>query len=235
MLSLLMTVSCFCFAQNQSVEHILSKSQMFLQDKIEMHCSMNYNLYPTLKSKDVIENYDGLVLKNEDNYFIKINNTIFLNKLHTNKFIKLNTDQKLIQYTVDKNTKSNNQSLFDQIKVLTDLYKNHDLTSEGNFWVCTLSPNTISQLPYSKVQLFVNKDTNLLSKQVLYFSSQMPYKEKDGTNHLGNPRLEILISDYKFALTQKEKELTLLSHYIIDNESDIRPSAAYKTFKIIQD
>ncbi|WP_298892455.1 hypothetical protein [uncultured Psychroserpens sp.] len=227
--------STFCFGQSPTVKSVLTQSQTLLKDKSEMKCTMNYDLYSTSFSNEVKEHYSGNIVKNEDRYYIKINNTIFLNQLNTNTFLKLNTEQKLIQFLKGKNVATTNGSLFDQVSVLINLYKNQSLKSKGDYWICTLKANTVSQLPYSKVELFVNKETKLLTKQVLYFSSQMPYKKKDGTNHLGNPRLEISISDYQFSLTDKDKGLTFLSNYVNTSSSEIRPSTAYKNFKIIQD
>lgn len=235
-LFLVLGFSSKIIGQNKSVADVLNKAQQIITDKKVMRCNLHYTLYPTYTSKAVKENYGGKIIRNDDKYYLKINNTIFLNQLGKNDFLKLNVDEKLIQYITNVNSSSvNNTSLFDQLKLLLTNYKNQKITSTNSYWKCSFIADKISQMPYSKVEIYIDKSSNLVTKQIMYFSAQMPFTKKDGTTEISNPRLELTISDYDFSLTEDDKKITDLSHYINSKASVYTATDAYKNFKIIQD
>lgn len=222
----------YSFGQNKTVQEIFKESQKAMKSFSSMRCDMNYNWYNSYTSEKPSIIYKGNIVKQNDVLYSKINETFFLTDTNNQIGLKCNTLQKAL--VVTKGNIPNNQSPSELLETYIKQFKITDVKDFGKFWMCTLTTDVITQLPYGKVEVYIDKETYLVSKQVLYFLSQVPYTSKKGEQKVGSPKLEITMFDYQSKLTPQEKALTELSTYIKKKDNTILPATAYKEFKIIQ-
>ncbi len=220
------------FSQELTAELVLKKAQESTSNTSMLSCNLLYSYYPTYSTTEVLEQYDGQLIKNNSNYFIRINETIFLTDVVKSMALKLNTSEKAMLVSKLK-TASNLESPIN-ITTIIKQFKSATLIDNGTTWTCTLTAPQISQLPYSKVEILIDKEDYKIKKQSLFFSTKAPYTDKNKKEVFDNPRLEITISDYKITLDAKEKSKTDIETYISIGKQKIKPSTQYNDFNIIE-
>jgi hypothetical protein len=223
----------YSFAQEKTVDEILTESQNTMQNFQNMSFDMNYNWYETYTTEKPSISYLGSLIKFEKTTYSKINKTFFITDSKLNMAIKCNETEKA--FIVTSNTEaSENQSPLELLNMFIKQFKVKEVKDHGDQWICTLTTDVITQLPYGKVEIYINKETALVEKQVLYFLSRVPYTDEKGEKKVGNPRMEITLSNYKTKLSEDEKIITKIASYINKNGKEIVPTTAYKEFKISQ-
>nr|WP_321234632.1 hypothetical protein [uncultured Psychroserpens sp.] len=232
--TLLALFSISAFSQSKTVTELLNEVQTKMSTNNEYSCLLNYKLYPTYDYKTTTESYKGSVIKNNENYFLKINETVFLTDANTQTSLKLNIAQKAISVAKNKSNMTQDQSPLGMLDAMVKLFKNQDVKDNGTYWLCTLTSDVVTQLPYGKVEIFINKKDFRVTKQVLYFLARFPYKNAEGEKATGSPKLEITISDYRTSISKEQKGLTMLSNYIEIKNDNLNTIGSYKDFKIIK-
>ncbi|WP_046745010.1 hypothetical protein [Kordia zhangzhouensis] len=220
-------------AQEKTALEILKETQNIMKSSSDMSCDMSYNWYDTYADTNPSLSYKGRTIKHDKVVYTKINQTFFLIDQKTQLAIKCNETQKALLVT--KVNDDYNQSPWELLESYIQQFKVKKVSDQGNHWVCTLTTDVITQLPYGKIEIYIDKQSSMMTKQVLYFLSQVPYTSADGEKKIGNPKLEVALSDFKTVLSQEEKRMTQLTSYIHKKGEKITPTIAYKAFRIIQD
>ncbi|WP_422103846.1 hypothetical protein [Winogradskyella sp.] len=220
----------FGFSQT-SVMEVLEMSLKTSEQFSTFSCNLDYKYFPTYVSEEHTANYKGVLIKDELDSFLKIKETIFLTNHNSKTVLKVNKLQKAMSISNNLDMPSN----MDYLSNLRDIISQFDakeLTETTTTWKCILVAPEISQLPYSKVELYINKSDNMITKQVLYISAQFPYNDEDG-RQMANPRLEISVTDHKTLIEPEQKKLLDLDNYIHKKNGKIVPVKAYKNYQIL--
>lgn len=225
-------ISCSLFgiAQEKAVDEILKKTQEVMKNNNQLTCDLDYDWYDTYTIKKPSLSYEGVIIKQNNIVYSKINHTFFLTDKKAQLALKCNEDQKALVVT---KTTTNTQQPWELLETFIKQFKVKNVTDKGDHWVCSLTTDVITQLPYGKVEIHIDKKSSLITKQVLYFLSQVPYTNSKGEKISGNPKLEISMSNYKTVLNEEEKITAKLATYIKGSGKNIAPVAAYKKFEII--
>ncbi len=218
--------------QTMKVQEVLAATQKKMQEEKSYSCHLDYSLYASYTSQKYKEHYEGTMIKFEEALYTKINVTTFLNTSRTS--LKINENQQAMEYSKVKGALQSDQSPLNMLTTFIKLFKTKTIEDKGSQWLCTLSTDVITQLPFGKVEIYINKENNVVTNQVLYFLTQMPYLNERGERVMASPRLEIKLSNFKLKLSKEEEAFTKLSKYIKNKAEAIIPVGAYKDFKIIK-
>lgn len=232
----ILCILCFqmySFGQDKTVNEILIESQNTMKNFQSMSCNMSYKWYETYTTETPSISYLGNLIKFEETVYSKINKTFFITDSKLNMAIKCNEAEKA--FIVTNNAKiAENQSPLELLNMFIKQFKVKEMKDNGSQWICTLTTDVITQLPYGKVEIYINKETALVEKQVLYFLSRVPYKNEKGERKIGSPRMEIKLSNYKKNLSKQEKNIIKIASYVKKTGKTLVPTTAYKEFKISQ-
>ncbi|MCO6175371.1 hypothetical protein NHF50_09980 [Flavobacterium sp. NRK F10] len=225
-LFLILSVQFFYAQEDSKIAEILSKSNEQYQKKESLAVSLSYKLYSTYSSNFVTESYEGITVNsNKDNY-IRIHNTEFIN---TSKLaLKINHDQKLVLLIPSSSVPQNSPlNVEDYIKY----FKTKKLQSIGNEWIIEFQTSTLTQLPYGKVKIYIEKGTYKIKKQVLYLLEKVPYKEK-GVEKTNTPRLEIVFSEKKLSEAEV-KSLFNIDNIVLKEGESYKLARKYIDYKLL--
>ncbi len=218
--------------QLEVMKDLIAKAQNAIDKQPFVRSDLEYNFYPTYTHKSASETFKGQFIKNGDTNYTKINETIFLTNIKTNTSLKLNKLEKIILLGENNIEQAlTNLNLFESFM---NLFKTHQVIDKGTYWQCVLATDVITKLPYGKVVIDIDKKDYNIRKQELFLLGQFPYKDTDGNTLMGNPRIEILLTNHSNLVSESEKTISQFSSYITYNKTTVQPVDSYKDFKIIQ-
>lgn len=220
--------SNFSFSQNQNkVKEILTKVEKTYYSDNDLSLNLDYKLYTSYSSKVVSESYKGHIINNNKSIYLKIHNTEFLQT--SSRSIKINHDQKMVAVFNKPDIESNVNPM--SLSILLKNYKTQDLIDKGDYWICSLQTGKYTQMIYGKIEIYVNKQSYQVEKQVFYILEKAPYKDSKGNEKFDFPRLEITFK--KAVLNESvKKEIFNLNNYIQINGDKILPSKKYSNYTI---
>jgi len=212
----------------KKIMDLFLKSQKVYENNTVFKLDLNYKLFTTYKSNAVSETYDGVLFKNGEEYYSKIASTEFI-KIGSIS-LKIDNASKLIELS-SENSKIQLNDLYD----LNSMVSNFDvfeLTSNADFWICSLTAPRITFVPYGKVVIHIHKTKHTISKQVLYLLTQNKYKNKDGKIVMDYPRLEINFSNFTTAPIDFKSRFDKET-YLVQRNKKYYPAGSYKNYKIV--
>ncbi|NQY07050.1 MAG: hypothetical protein HRT68_12900 [Flavobacteriaceae bacterium] len=215
------------FVSGQDAEQVVRKMQEYYQ-KESYSLQMEYKTYATYSAKDAYLKYDAFLLKSKNDAYYKIHNTEII--CIDTDVIKIAHDQKMVQYSqVDKTALDQITSPLDIEKILPYFVKKEvKETSEG--FHCTFYTSQITQLPYAKLELVIDKTRYALKKQVLYFNQVKKYKTTNGEIKTDYPRLEIVCFPID---TRIDKQKVELSSYLQKRNDKVVLSKKYAQYQLV--
>lgn len=220
-------------AQTSNMEVILEQSQHKLQSTKSLKWDMQYKVFPTYDSQKPSEVLQANTIKNSTSFYTEMGDVIFLINTDSKFYLELSElDKKIL---VEENSQTLKEHLpTEMIKTLVSLFKEKKVTDQGDYWLCSLTSDVITQIPYAKVEILINKADYTIAKQTLYFLTEFPYVDSNGNDVLGTPKMEISFFNYSQILSDQEKNKTNLATYIQKQGQTIKPTESYKGFKLIQ-
>jgi hypothetical protein len=224
-------VSMLVTGQKKTVNEILKDAQKAMENQSSLSCDMKYLWYDTYTSTTPSFSYKGVMIKQEQTVYSKINKTFFITDAASQIAVKCNEAQKALVISKANFTK---EQPWELLETFSKQFPKKEISDHGDYWICSLTTDVITQLPYGKVEVHIDKKSSLITKQVLYFLSQTSYKNAQGEKTMGNPKMEITLSNYKKVLTNQEKRTAQLDTYVKRVGSTVKPAGAYKKFEIIQ-
>lgn len=212
----------------KAITDLFTKSQKVYVNAENFKFSTAYKLFNTYKSTTVAEKYEGIVFKQKDDFYSKIGTTEFV-KLNED-YIKIDHASKLMQIGKVDREDAGSQS-YDLTALLSN-FTVFELTETADYFICKLTAPAITFVPYSKVIVYINKKSYMMSKQILYMLKKINYKDAKGQIQESFPRLEIAFSDFQ---TQNIEWGTKFSQksYIAKKNNKTVPSNNYKDYKIV--
>lgn len=229
---------CTCFVlgmsfaqQNDMVKakEIILKTKSFYETHQRYSATVSYVLYEEYTGDATIEAYEGVFAKRGKDVYSKIHQTETL--LVTEGMIKVNHLEKAMLYAKNQGAIDPSKQLL-QLDALFQNFENASVIENQNAIQITLTTPPVTGILYGKVILKVRKKDFALEKQTLFLLRQFPVKQKDGTEKLTNPRLEIGFSDIQLNI-EKYKNKFDLSNYIIKDKQSIKAAMPFVNYQFL--
>jgi len=211
----------------QDAKAIIAKAQQsYRVNKYSLR--MEYHSYPTYTTDKVYTSYDAILMKNSTDMYYKISTTEMI--LIGTDMLKIAHDQKLVQHNKVSQTVMDQINPMDFEKLLPYFVKK-EVKETDKVYKCTFHTSEINQLPYSKLEVFVNKNTFEVQKQVMYFNQVKKYKTASGEIKTNYPRLEIICHPLG---NDVDDEKFVLSNYIHKKGSTVTINKKYDNYKLVE-
>ncbi len=183
---------CVNLSFAQTAKDILASYSKEFAKPQYMKYSTKYMLYKGHNSKEVLESYVGVFKKNKQNeVYLKAQN----NELITNKVISITISNTEKAIFLEK-PRPYSAGEFD-IKQLLPYFKLEPLELKNGIFKLKLISTPASGLPYSKIEVFINKKYQLV-EQVFYFSTPYGLKDKSGKPDQVYPKLVVQNTNYSY-------------------------------------
>ncbi len=215
-------------AQEPSVKEVLDKVTHFYKNKNSYRIEMTFSMLRGLSGNKVTEIYDGTLEKNGD--YIR---TVFLeSEVHKFRNGQVTVDDK--KRTIIFSDLVTDHSSPAEVASLLNYFKKSQLTDGGEKkWICELVAvqNTFSQLPYGKVVLHIDKNNFSVLKQVLYFSTLVPFQDENsgGTvNDYGRLAIEM-----KHDFDGQVQKRSLKEFIIKETNQNLQLTGQYRSYQLI--
>lgn len=208
---------------------VLNKVQEVYSKTNQYRFDVDYTSYGSYEDNEVLEHYKGKIYKSSNTFYSKTQNTIILSD--ANKSLKIYEDEKAIE-VYDNSTQVTEVQNPTNINAFLKHYKQITIEEKDKLYICTLQTGYITQMPYGKIVLYINKENYTIIKQDLFLLARLPYYTKSGEKKMGNPRIEISFSNFKKQLNTEEQKSIKLSTYITIKGSTIIGNQKYKDFSI---
>jgi len=210
----------------QDAKTIITKAQQcYKKDKYSL--GMKYHSYATYTTSDVFKSYDAVLIKNSADMYYKILNTEMI--LIGADMLKIAHDQKLVQHNQVNQASVNQMNPMDIEKLLPYFVKKEVKETDSGYQ-CIFYTSEITQLPYSKLEVFVNKSTYEIQKQIMYFNQVKKYKTANGEIKTNYPRLEIICAPLENTI---DDEKFVLSNYIHKKGSTVILNKKYTNYQLV--
>lgn len=208
---------------------VLNKVLEVYSNTNQYRFDVDYTSYGSYEDNEVLEHYKGKVYKSANTFYSKTQNTIILS--NAKKSLKIYEDEKAIE-VYDNSTQVTEVQNLININAFLKHYKHKTIEEKGKLYICTFQTGYITQMPYGKIVLYINKEDYTIIKQDLFLLARLPYYTKYGEKKMGNPRIEISFSNFKRQLNTEEKKSIKLSTYITIKGNTIKGSQKYKDYSI---
>ncbi len=218
----------------QSAEEVFERYINAKKTNTEYQVSINYALYNGKSGKMAYESYNGIQAKYNEVFYQKLKRTEFV--LGKNFMVKLNPDEKAMLVGYSSSNIIDNPNSIDNSKILK-AFEDKKLEDVKDYWKLTLSkPKDSSILEFSVVELYIDKKTFNLNKQVVFYNYIADFSVYKATQNSlpqkGNPRLDIIYTNYKDTISLDKKKFKR-SHYFTYEKEKIFPSESYGDYEII--
>lgn len=209
---------------------IIKKSHDMYTNLDRYSFETNYKSFGSYDDTEVLENYNGKMIRKDKQVYLRTNNTIFLNSQDKN--LKIYGDEKVIEaYKAVKQDAIKQSPIF--ITEMLKQYKHKDFEESTKHFICTLQAGYITQMPYGKIIIYINKKTYAIEKQIFYMLAKLPYvSNKTGERKTGNPRIEIELKSFKTTINNQELNQINLSNYVKTSGSKLLAVGEFKDFTI---
>ena len=216
-----------------SVSAILRNAQDIYANTKNYSMTLNYKMFGTYEKEVPMEEFNGMMVKYGRDTFLRIHNTLFLTYETKQTSIKIFEDEKTIEIN-EGPTSDLTQNSPIYLERFVEQFKYKNVVDKGNYYLCTLTTDAITQFPYGRIELHILKESYVITKQVLYFLAEYPFIDENGLEQKGNPKMVVTLSDFKNVLSKDAVGTTNMSNYIKKSGKTYLSSDQYKDFKIIQ-
>ncbi len=215
-------------SQEKSVKQILDGVSNSYLSKEQYLVNMTFTMYRGVTGNTISESYTGTMQKKGATSKNQVLDTEIY--LFPSASVAINSTTKTITYTGLSNPQKNTPI---DLSILLKYYQKSQIIDKGSQWLCEMvtEQNTFNQLPYSKVLLYVNKDDYSVSKQVLYFTNLIPFKNKrnDEIEHdYGR-----LVIDLKHQWDVNIPAKKLNDFIVKKHDNKIQLQTKYATYKLV--
>lgn len=185
----------------------------------------DYTLYPSHKGKVPYLKSEVFIVGDKNNYYTKIDEVELIG-INSN-YIKIDNKTKKIQ--LSENTNANATNLLNISKFL-DNFEKFEITTNHINYVCKLHTPAFSMLPYSSIEVTINKESLLIEKQVFYYLIAQKLDKNSSEDY---PRLEMFFKELNTVKTPQLAQLLKKERYIVKSNNAVLPSKNYKGYTII--
>ncbi|NQY06039.1 MAG: hypothetical protein HRT68_07590 [Flavobacteriaceae bacterium] len=173
------------FSQNEiAFKDLVSQSQQHYVAEKNYNIALQYSFYQSHTSEEIYESYSGKIV-NQNQDFLFTMNTIEILASKGN-LVKVSHDEKVILVS---NYNGDNQSPTN-LSIYESYFNTIHVFKKNGGYSCELSDPVMKQIPYHKIRIEFN-DQYQITKQTIYFVSEVRYQNKLGQEQRSVPRLEI--------------------------------------------
>lgn len=215
-----------------TVDELLNKVKIFYEQKNSYSLNTSYTLYQDDNSNRILESYKGKIVKTDDVMYSKIQDTEFIQ--FSEALLKINHSEKAMLYANTNLSKGSNTPI-DLSNFMNTGFKSSNIIVNNDNYIIELQAKEINFLPYSKIRIYIDKESYAIQKQELFLANKISVKDKNNQDVLVNPKLEIIL----FNFSEKDSQIFdsnkfVLSNYIIQSDNKVAVSLKYKDYNIIQ-
>lgn len=216
------------YAQEAKVNTILKTyTKKILEDKGHQ-VTINYKIYKGHKQTEPHESMTGIVVKQGAKSYTKMGEVEIVNT--PKMYLKINHKEKAMLL-------NNGVVAPDQLNMNIDeflQYAKAEITNENaSSWTILLTPKgKITQLPFSKLIIEMEKKTYRVKRQVFYYYSQLNFSENFKENDFANVKLEANYSNYSKRYTVPLSVFNK-STYLVKRGKTFYPVGKVKNYELI--
>lgn len=221
-------VTAIIFQANaQSLSDVISEINKGNLESRKFSVNLSYKLY-TGNNHKPIETKKGILLVDNENSYSRVGE---LEMVNTRQFFaKINNNERAMLLTAPKKTQKTPFSIdLSNIKDQADAI----LIDAKDDWKIVIKAQEFSQFPYEKIELYYNKKTFLLQKQVFYFLNQIEYNSQENRSEIKSRRLTIEYKHYKFSDVEFPASIFRNTSYFTTSNNQLIASGKYRGFEII--
>lgn len=203
---LVLMMTQLTFGQVKTVEQVIKNAiDQYLKQDYATY-GVQYASYKDYTTGVKEEDYTGFVVKYGTSHYAKVQDLELISVdgygiqiSHNEKYIAINKGAPVQQQGI--------VSILDYLKGFQTELKETD-----KYYICVFTPATISQVMVNKVEVKVDKKTNTIKSQSIYFTEEVETKNEKGESEFNRPRMVVnYVHREKNML--KDKLLTIRSHY----------------------
>ncbi|OEK08050.1 hypothetical protein A8C32_16480 [Flavivirga aquatica] len=218
----------------QTASHVFEQANSEMTKFNILKLPVRYGLYRGVKGKEELDTYTGYTIRKKDGQVYQ--------KIHKSEtvmgadfMVKVDNEEKVMLYN-DSPVKSEGIKQFD-LSLLTPFFKLPEFgksLSTMQYIVILKAKEGYTDLPYSRIDLHINKENFYIEKQVFYTIGLVDFSEDPLKPDLDIYRIEIEYDDYINMQSVKEvEELFKASRYVKAIGSQYRPSLKYNQYEFI--
>ncbi|WP_203258193.1 hypothetical protein [Hyunsoonleella ulvae] len=224
----LATHTSFSQQEDLDVQSLIQKVKHSYEDEHMYSLNVTYKLYENSTSTTPKEFFTGKIIRDNNQYYSKINNTEFIQ--FTNAYVKINHDEKAMLY-INEPAKEV-ESITDFTKYLAH-FNEANIALENGMYKCEITAKQVTFLPFTKLVLYVDKNSFRLKKQVVYLAQHSISKDKNGKDVVSNPRLEIMFTNFSNKGINNSQDVFILNNYVNISQNIINPSKKLEAYQLI--
>ena len=226
-LSIIILLCCYLSvsAQKPIASETLKKVETYYKSLKAFDFQMKYTMYKGYTGNHVTESYEGTMCKNGAVSQIKILGSEIVQ--FPDVQLILNKENKTLQY--NKTSNHVNQKSPVDVSAFLNFYKETvtDIKDDTIIHEMVLK-NTQVPIPYSKIVIYVNKNTYEIEKQILYLATKVPFVDEDGKETPDVGRMEI-----SFKRNSSTHKAPRLNDYVLIHSDKVSLTKAYQDYTII--
>lgn len=214
---------------SQTAKEVLSSLKEVYETSTQLQANLQYRLYKGYEAKEINESYEGVYLKKNNHFYAKIGEVEIIST--PSFYIKLNHREKAllladpVKITTEQMT-NNIEQLFDYL----DIVKFND---KGKYWEIELKAKPITQLPFSSVEIQIEKNTYFIKKQVFYYYGEIDFSKERTKSDMSAAKLEVVYSNYKQTKFSFTDEIFNEKKYVSNTGKKYNPILQYKEYEIV--
>jgi hypothetical protein len=210
---------------------LLNQSQEIYEQTPTYMVKLNYTMFGDTNATIPLEAYSGKLTKNKEDLFLRIHKTYFINNPSKNLSVKIFNEDQIIE--VYPNNEQNIVATPMNMQEFIKYFPTKKVLETNTQYICVLTTGKFTQFPYGTVKLFIDKASKQLQKQELYFLSKMPYKDHNGIQKEGFPRMEIKFSNFNTNVSKNALSELDINQYITEQGKEYYPSNDYNVYKVL--
>lgn len=217
------------YAQFNDANEILKAYKKTVDKDESYSVNITYKIYKGHNSNTPKEIQTGVFFKEKDQLYTKLGEVEIINT--PNEHLKINHLEKAILVANGIKTPDNFNLDFEE---LSKYLKAELISSAGNNYTLKFIPNgKITQLPFSKLIIVLNKKTLRIKRQTFYYYSEMNFSKEFRGRDVGKVKLEVLYKNYKFQNLASYKTLFNIGAYYRVVKNEIHPLGRLKDYEIV--
>ena len=187
-----------------------------------------YEVYKGHDSKIPHQKSTGVVYKNGNSAYSKIGDVEIIDTKEMH--LRVNHDEKAILIANSQQNNTPNQfdleSLFDYLDIDT-------LEVNPSSWKIVLKAKPITQLPFSSIEITIDKNTFRLKKQVFYYINKIDFSQNVKQSEFDSAKLVVKYKNYKTKNFTLSNTIFKISKYVLKSKQKYIGAGKYENYDII--
>ncbi|MFT7900106.1 MULTISPECIES: hypothetical protein [Flavobacteriaceae] len=226
---LLFLISFSTVVAQSKVKVILNSYKKTVEKDKEYQVNLTYKIYKGYSETLPYEVQEGVFYKKMNNSYTSLSNVEIINTENT--YLKINHNEKAILIA---NGVKKPQELHLNLDELFKYLEAEIIKENPKFWTIKFTPRgEITQLPFSKLIIELNKKTFRVKRQLFYYLNKMNFSENLRETDEANVKLEVLFKNYKTSHFKKLIGVFDIKKYIKKEKGIYKPKGAIGGYEVV--